>query len=191
MYQRTKNWLYAKLEGPRAWIWLSAISFAESSFFPVPPDVFLIPVILKQGHRWLFYSVLVAGTSVIGGLFGYLIGFAFFETIGQWLVDTYNLHSHVELVKTLFDQNAFWYIFIAAFTPIPYKVFTIAAGLFSVNIFAFTIASLLGRGIRYLVLGFLVERLGRRAGPKAFKYFDYLMLFLIALIIIYLFIVFI
>ena len=106
--------------GTHAKGWLSFFSFAEASFFPIPPDFLLVAILgSKQQKNWLYYSMLTSAWSVLGGVFGYAIGFLLFDSIGQWLIVTYNLSDHMIAVKELFDQNAFWAIFISGFTPVP------------------------------------------------------------------------
>src|SRR3989344_167097 len=171
--EKLKNWLIEKSQTKSAPFWLGLLSFAESSFFPIPPDFLLIPILLaKQEKRWFFYSLLTTITSVIGGLFGYLIGFAFFELIGQKLVGLYELQDKVEYVGTLFKDNAFFAILTAAFTPIPYKVFTISAGLFKIDLPTFILASIVGRGGRFFAEGFALFLFCPRIAQVVYKYFN-------------------
>lgn len=158
--------------GPNATKWLSGISFAESSFFPIPPDLYLMPVVVKNRGRWWYYALITTISSVLGGLFGYFIGWAFFETVGKALVSLYGLQDELVLVGNFFNENAFLSIFTAAFTPIPYKVFTIAAGLFNLNLIVFVIASILGRGIRFFIVAYIMKVFGQKIGEIAFKYFN-------------------
>jgi membrane protein YqaA with SNARE-associated domain len=153
---------------------MGALSFAESSFFPIPPDFFIFPLVIRKPERWLKMAVIVTISSVIGGLFGYLIGFTFFEWIGKPLVAFYHLESRVNEVGVLFQKNAFLAIFTAAFTPIPYKVFTIAGGLFEINIFSFILASILGRGGRFFAVSYASKFFGKRFGEIAIKYFNWI-----------------
>jgi len=125
---------------------------------------------------------------VIGGLLGYVFGFFFFDLIGEFLINTYNLQSQMMIVSDLFQKNAFWAIFISAFTPIPFKVFTISSGFFHINIFIFTMASLLGRGMRFFAVGYLVKLFGKQMARYAFKYFNYITLLILILILLILFI---
>lgn len=157
--------------------WLSFFSFAESSFFPIPPD-FLLAAILgsKQEHRWFKYSFLTAIWSVIGGAFGYAIGLLLFDSVGQFLINTYDLGQYITTVQELFKQNAFWAIFIASFTPIPYKIFTLSAGFFGINFFVFIIASVAGRFLRFFAVGYIMKVFGEDMRKFAFKYFNILTL---------------
>ena len=170
--------LIRHIDGPNAGRWLFLVSFAESSFFPIPPDLLLMPIVARLRSRWLYYAFITTIASVIGGMFGYLIGSVFFNVVGTLLVKTYHLEKELEYVSTLFQQNAFWAIFTAAFTPIPYKLFTIAGGLFKINFLVFVIASILGRGMRFFAVAYLMKLFGEAVGRLAFKYFNLLTLVL-------------
>lgn len=181
--EKLRNWAIAHAAGPYSKFWLSLFAFTESFFFPIPPDIILIAILLaKQATRWFFYAMLTTFFSVLGGLFGYLIGFVFFETLGDSIVSLYNLQSQMEVVSQFFAQHGFFAIFLAAFTPIPYKVFTITAGLFSVNIVVFIIASILGRGIRFLVVAYLMKVFGERVASFLYKYFNLVSIIVVAII---------
>ena len=169
---KIKNSLMRNVSGPNAKWWLFAISFSESSFFPIPPDFYLIPVVAKNKDKWIYFASITTVASVLGGLFGYFIGAVFFETVGKWLVSLYHLEKEIETVGLLFNQDAFLSIFTAAFTPIPYKVFTISAGLFSLNIFVFTIASILGRGMRFFAVAYIMRLFGEKISNIVIKYFN-------------------
>lgn len=164
------------IDGPNAGLWLFVVSFAESSFFPIPPDLLLMPIVARLRSRWLYYATITTIASVVGGMFGYLIGAVFFNVVGTFLVKTYHLEKELAYVSTLFQQNAFWAIFTAAFTPIPYKLFTIAGGLFHINFVIFIIASILGRGMRFFAVAYLMKLFGGTVGRLAFRYFNLLTL---------------
>lgn len=171
------------IEGRNAGKWLFLISFAESSFFPIPPDMLLMPIVARFRSRWWYYATITTVASAVGGMFGYLIGALFFNFIGTFVVKIYHLENELEHVSVLFRQNAFWAIFTAAFTPIPYKIFTIAGGLFRIDFFIFVIASILGRGMRFFVVAYIMKLFGGAVGKLAFKYFNFLTL-IIGIIII-------
>ena len=136
--------------------YLAALSFSESSFFPIPVDVMLAPMCLADlGKAWRF-ALIATVFSVIGGVAGYLIGYGAFESIRPWLADS-NYWDAYETSREWFDRYGIWVIFVAGFSPIPYKVFTIAAGAAALNFPVFIVASALGRGARFfLVAGLLV-----------------------------------
>ena len=183
-----RDWSRNHSQGKNAKLWLAVFSFTEASFFVIPPDIFLLAILINNGSRWVYYSSLTTITSVIGGLLGYVFGFFFFDLIGEFLINTYNLQSQMMIVSDLFQKNAFWAIFISAFTPIPFKVFTISSGFFHINIFIFTMASLLGRGMRFFAVGYLVKLFGKQMARYAFKYFNYITLLILILILLILFI---
>ena len=136
--------------------YLAALSFAESSFFPIPVDVMLAPMCLARLDKAWRFALIATVFSVLGGLAGYLIGWGAFESIEPWLSESKYWGAY-ETSRTWLDQYGFWVIFVAGFSPIPYKVFTIAAGVAALNLPAFFVGSLIGRGARFfLVAGLLV-----------------------------------
>ena len=186
---KPNSWVSKYAKSRHAEKWLTFFAFIEASFFPLPPSALMV-AILSSGERykrWIYYSLLTTTASVLGGLFGYLIGFVFYDSIGQSIIDAYNLGKESVIVGTMFKENAFWAIFVAAFTPIPYKIFTLSAGFFKINIFTFIIASLLGRGIRFLLVGYVMKLLGQRAGEKFMKYLNLGALIVTIVIIVYFF----
>ncbi|MFT7557985.1 MAG: membrane protein YqaA with SNARE-associated domain [Planctomycetota bacterium] len=151
-------------------VFLCFISFIESAFFPIPPDVMVVPMIVAKPSSWKKIGLLVGFFSFIGSYLGYFIGFALFESVGQVIVDIYNLQDEMVRIGVVFNSNAFWSLFVAAFTPLPYKVFTVAAGVFRIDLFVFTLASFFGRAFRYALVAYLsriggsmvvIDRLGR------------------------------
>lgn len=143
-------------------VWyLSGLSFAESSFFPIPPDVMLAPMSMTQPRRAMRFALLTTLASVIGGLFGYLIGAFFFEWIEPWLQQSHYWEKYLH-GRAWFEQWGFWAILVAGFSPIPYKVFTIAAGTLSMNLPLFVLGSVLGRGGRFFLVAGLMSWGGER-----------------------------
>ncbi len=183
-----KDWSDNHSHGKNAKLWLAVFSFTEASFFPIIADVFLLAILLGNGARWVYYSFITTIFSVLGAAFGYLIGFLFFDLIGEFIIQTYNLQNQMLVVGEMFADNAFWTIFISAFTPIPFKVFTISAGFFKINFWIFILASILGRGMRFFTVGYLVKLFGKKMAKYAFKYFNYITLLVVALILLILFI---
>ncbi|MBI5401197.1 MAG: DedA family protein [Candidatus Yonathbacteria bacterium] len=168
-----REWTVRHAEGKNAKWWLFALSFAESSFFPIPPDILLATILMtRERSRAFFYAMMTTVGSVLGGVFGYAIGYFFFQTVGVWVVATYHLEAEMQTVHALFVNNAFFAIFVAAFTPIPYKVFTIAAGLFNIGLPVFIIASILGRGGRFFAVAFAMRMFGAHIAYLAYKYFN-------------------
>jgi len=157
LYDRCMAWARHR---HAAW-YLGGLSFAESSFFPIPPDVMLAPMSMARPERATMYALLTTLASVVGGLFGYLIGYFAFEAIAPWLDRAGHMPAYLK-GKAWFEEWGFWAILIAGFSPIPYKVFTIAAGSLAMNLPLFIIGSLIGRGGRF----FLVAGLLAWGGPR-------------------------
>lgn len=136
--------------------YLAALSFAESSFFPIPVDVMLAPMCMADRRRAWRFALIATAFSVMGGLAGYWIGLSAFEAIEPWLRESHYWTSY-ETSRVWFDRYGVWVIFVAGFSPIPYKVFTIAGGVAALNLPLFALASIIGRGARFfLVAGLIV-----------------------------------
>ena len=152
LYDKAMNWAVHR----HAPVYLAGLSFAESSFFPIPPDVMLAPMALAEPKRAWFYATLTTIASVIGGVAGYMIGMFAFELIEPWLHEL-GYWERFEVAQVWFGEWGFWAIFIAGFSPIPYKLFTISAGVISMAFLPFVLASFVGRGARfYLVAAIMV-----------------------------------
>jgi len=182
---RTRDWFVEHAEGPRAKIWLSFFSFAEATFFPLPPDLLLIAILIARAQRWVYYALLTTITSVLGGIAGYFIGLFLFDTIGASIIELYNLEVQFEQIGKLFANNAFLTIFVSAFSPIPYKVFTLSAGFFNISFLIFVAASLVGRTLRFFAVAFLTKKFGKQLGNFIFTYFNAVSLTLAFLIILF------
>lgn len=179
LYDWTINWART----PQAPAALFAVAFIESSFFPVPPDVLLIAMVIADRAKWIRYALICTVGSVMGALFGYFIGWALFETLGKGIVSFYHLERHFDAVGRMYADNAFMAVFSAAFTPIPYKVFTIAAGLFKISIPILVVASIFGRAGRFFLVAGLLRLYGKKISTFIEKYFDILSILFIVLII--------
>lgn len=150
--------------------WLALLSFSESSFFVVPPEVLLLPMIAANPNRWLALAVLTSATSVLGAISGYLVAYFFFEAIGVRIVELYHLQEEFAYIGGLFERNNFWVMFTAAFTPLPYKVAVLAGGFFKISFTQFLLASILGRTTRYLLISYGAAVFGPRATKLALRY---------------------
>jgi len=150
---------------------LSALSFAESSFFPVPPDVMLIPMCLARPLKGWAYAALCTLFSVLGGMAGYLIGKLAFAWIEPWLMASSYAGIFTDAVAA-FETWGFWYILLAGFTPIPYKVFTISAGVVGMPGLAFVLGSVVGRGGRFFLVAALIRLGGENLAANMRKYID-------------------
>jgi membrane protein YqaA with SNARE-associated domain len=154
--RRLYHWVLALGDKPFAPWALGGIAFAESSFFPIPPDAMLLPMCLARPSRAFWYATICTVASVIGGLFGYLIGFLLFDTVGRFLIELYGYGDKVEYFKGAYDQWGHWIIVIAGFTPFPFKVITITSGFVSYNLFWFFVLSALTRGARFFLVATLL-----------------------------------
>lgn len=178
------RWVVGWSEGKNAERALGGIAFAESSVFPIPPDPLLIAMTTVQPKKYLRFAAICTIASVLGGALGYFIGVGLFETVGRWVIDTYSLHSEFEIIGQRYSENAFLAIFTAAFTPIPYKLIAISAGVFHVNLLVFIIASIIGRGGRFFAVALAMHHFGKRYKDTIEKYIDLLSLAFTALVIL-------
>lgn len=178
------NWFLHFAHTPHARWWLAFFSFLESSFFPIPPDILLIGILAARAGRWVWHAFITTAFSVLGGIAGYAIGFYFFDLFGKEIIAFYHLEAQMAHVGELFRENAFWAIFISAFSPIPYKVFTISAGFFTIDPVSFIAASIIGRGLRFFPVAYLADRWGSVVGQFIFKYFN-VVSFIIAILVVF------
>lgn len=163
--------------------YLFILSFTESSFFPIPPDVMLAPMALAQPDKAFRFALLTTIASVLGGIFGYVIGYFLFDRIEPWLQTTHYWDSYL-IAQSWFKNWGFWAVFVAGFSPIPYKVFTIAAGAMNMVFLPFVIASIIGRGGRFFLVAMLLATGGAKFESKLREYMDRLGWTIVALVVI-------
>ena len=168
LYQRVMQWS----RHPHAPWYLGGLSFAESSFFPIPPDVMLAPMALARPERAWRLALITTLASVAGGLAGYAIGHFAFELVQPWLAEQPRYAKAYEQAVDWFERYGFWAVFVAGFSPIPYKVFTIAGGVMSMALLPFTLASLIGRGSRFYLVAGLMRFGGARMEAMLHLYVD-------------------
>jgi len=161
--RRLYDWCMAAAHKPHAQWTMGAISFAESSFFPVPPDVMLIPMALARPERAYAMAAWCTATSVAGGVAGYAIGALLYDSVGAWLMQLYGYTDKVESFRAAYAQWGAWIILLKGVTPIPYKIVTITSGFAGYNLALFVVFSIIARGIRFFLLAFLLHRYGVRA----------------------------
>ncbi|MBN9148216.1 MULTISPECIES: YqaA family protein [unclassified Nitrobacter] len=160
MLRRTYDWCIAAADKPYAlWI-LGAVAFAESSFFPVPPDVMLLPMSLARPRRAWLFATLCTVASVAGGVLGYAIGALLYDSLGQWLIHLYGLGDKVEAFRASYAQWGAWIIIGKGLTPIPYKLVTITSGFAGYDIWLFILCSIIARGGRFFIVAVLLNRYG-------------------------------
>jgi membrane protein YqaA with SNARE-associated domain len=168
LYERVMQWSRHR----HAPWYLGGLSFTESSFFPIPPDVMLAPMCLAQPEKAWRFAWITTLTSVLGGLFGYAIGYFAFEAIAPWLQEQPRYWTAYQTALAWFKEWGVVAIFIAGFSPIPYKVFTIAAGVLSMALLPFTLASIVGRGSRFFLVAGLMRWGGARLESQLKTYID-------------------
>ncbi|PHS71278.1 MAG: hypothetical protein COB22_07160 [Cycloclasticus sp.] len=171
MFKRLYNQVLSWAAHPKANRFLFALSVAESSFFPIPPDVMLAPMCLAKPSKGFQLALLTTVGSVIGGVLGYLIGMYSFDLV-EPIIETLNYSQELEEVKTWFAEWSFWAIFVAGFSPIPYKLFTIAAGMLGMLFIPFVLASIIGRGARFFLIATLVFYGGENLRDKLEEYIE-------------------
>ena len=172
--KKTYNWTLEKAQHKNAKWYLSLISFAESSFFPIPPDILLIPMALASKARALFYAFMCTLFSVLGGILGYAIGYFFYNSVGIYIVDFYHLENSFNIFENYYKEFGILIVFGAGITPFPYKFITIASGVFGLNIFLFIIVSIIGRGLRFYLIAILLYFFGEKIKLIIDKYFNIL-----------------
>lgn len=184
MLRRMYDWCLEAAETKRAKYIMYAVAFAESSFFPLPPDLMLIPMILA--NRILAWRLALGATifSVIGGVLGYAIGYYLFATVGQWIIENYGLHHTFERFQTEFKTYGFWIIALKGLTPIPFKLVTIASGVAHFNMMQFLIASTIARAFRFYLLSAMLYFFGPITKKYIEKYLTVALLVSLGIIII-------
>jgi membrane protein YqaA with SNARE-associated domain len=160
MLRRLYDWVLDQAGKPGA-IWvMAAISFTESSFFPLPPDLLLIPMILAERHKAFLYATVAMVSSVLGGFLGYAIGYYLFDSVGAFIIDHLVSQQAFASTKAIFDHYGFWAIVLKGMTPIPYKLVTILSGFLHFDLWSFALASVLARGMRFYFLAVLLYFFG-------------------------------
>lgn len=160
MLRKLYDWTMSLARTRHAEKALGGVSFIESSFFPIPPDAILIPMVLAERRRWLRYAVICTVASVLGALLGYVIGAWLFEAVGQPILAFYGKEDSFEQVAAWYNEWGGWGVLFAAVTPFPYKVLTIFSGATGLNLVTFVIVSIIGRGLRFFLVAWLLYRIG-------------------------------
>lgn len=208
IHRRMYDWVLSWASSPHALAALVVMSFAESSFFPIPPDVLLVALVLGAATRWWRYALWCTVASVLGGLLGYGIGVFAWETVGKWIVEHL---AHVQLVAVegrqdiplpayllrtiglerlggdhlfqVYDHWNAWIVFIFGLTPLPYKLVTITAGVARIDLLIFVVASIASRGLRFFVVAYLLKVWGEPARAFIDRYFNWLAIAFVVLLI--------
>ncbi len=183
LHRRLYNWVLHWAETPHGAVALFLLAFAESSFFPIPPDVLLIALVLGARRRSWWFATLCTIGSVLGGIAGYGIGLGLMDALGWPIIRFYHAENYWARVNELYVKYDYWIVFMAAFTPIPYKVFTIASGAFHMNVLGFAVVSLVGRGARFFLVALLLYYFGPPMRRIIEKHFDWLCIVFVVLLI--------
>jgi len=160
MLRRIYDWCIAAADKPYALWLMAAVSFAESSFFPVPPDIMLIPMALARPQRAWIYAGVCTVASVAGGVLGYAIGALLYDSVGQWLIGLYGYGDKVDAFRASYAHYGAWIILLKGLTPIPYKIVTITSGFAGYDIWLFILLSAITRGARFFIAAVLLNRYG-------------------------------
>ena len=179
IYQWTLSWAHKKYSSAALFV----LAFTESSFFPIPPDVLQIALSVSKPKKSFFYALLSSIGSVLGGIFGYFLGMFLFDSIGNFIITALGYEAQFQSVGNLYKSYAFLAILTAAFTPIPYKVFTIAAGFWQVGLISLITASIIGRSARFFLVASLIYFFGPKIKEFIDKYFNLLTIIFIILLI--------
>ncbi|MBP8304212.1 MAG: DedA family protein [Phycisphaerae bacterium] len=186
-HRRLYDWVIHFAQTPHGAVALFCLSFAESSFFPVPPDVLLAPLALGAPKRWAYFATVCSVASVLGGIAGYCIGMFLWQAVGPWvfahLAWAHLTPENFERFAELYNKYDFWVVFTCGFTPLPYKVCTISAGVAQISFAGFLIASILSRSARFFMVAGLMGWKGDSIRPFIEKYFNWLSLAFVALLI--------
>ena len=181
--RRLYAWMMRNAQGPHAWAGLAAFAFAESSFFPIPADVMLVPMVLANRRRAYWLAAWCTLFSVLGGALGYTIGAVFFDTIGTWLIKTYGLEAAFEGFRAAYAKYGYW-IMVQGLTPIPYKLVTIASGFAGFNFALFMVLSTVTRGLRYTLVSSLLYFFGAPVQAVIEKYMEIALIGFLVLVVL-------
>jgi membrane protein YqaA with SNARE-associated domain len=184
LIRKLYDWVLQWASTPYALPVLFIVSFVESSFFPIPPDILLIAMVVAAPAGWFRFALVCSIGSVLGGMFGYLIGYQFMEITGNRIVEFYHFQEKWDKIGLLYDKYNAWAVAVAGFSPLPYKVFTLAAGAFEINFLTFVLASAASRAARFFLIAALIYKFGPPFKILIEKYFNtFTIIFMILLVL--------
>jgi membrane protein YqaA with SNARE-associated domain len=173
MFKKLYSWTLSMAQSRHAPVALGLVAFAESSFFPIPPDTILVPMSLARPNRALLYALICTVASVLGGILGYAIGAVLFQTVGKWLISVYGYGDRVEQIRALYAHWGWAVILIKGFTPIPFKIITITSGLLAYSLPLFILLSIITRAARFFFVAAVLNRFGGTIHILLEKYFGF------------------
>ena len=173
LLRKLYDWTLEKSKDPKAPWFLAIISFSESSFFPIPPDIILIPMVVAKRAKAWFFAFICTISSVLGGVAGYLIGYFFYLTIGEFIIELYSYQSEYSDFQSKYEGEIWlWFVFFAGLTPFPFKIITIASGALKINMISFIAIALVSRGLRFYLVATLLKFFGNYIKEYIDKYFN-------------------
>lgn len=183
-YAKLRQWVFRQAQSKEIGLVLFLVAAAEAVFFPIPPEVFSVPLTVINKHDWVRYSLLITFGALIGSAIGYIVGFAFFDSVGAWLIDVFHLTDSVELIREQFREGVFLAMMTAAFTPIPLKIFALFGGFLHVPFGGFLGGVFIGRVVRSFLFGYISFRYGDYARRMLSKHFTIISIVFIALVVL-------
>ncbi len=184
MFRRLYDWILHWAETPYGTLALFILAFCESSFFPIPPDPLLVALAISVPQKSFKFAFTCSVASVLGGMFGYFIGYELMDSIGRPILEFYNAMDKYDYIQNLYRKHDAWAVAVAGFTPIPYKVFTIAAGAFKIDLSVFILASAVSRSARFFIVAGLIYRFGKPIKSFIDRYFNVLAIVFMILLIL-------
>jgi len=173
LFRKLYDWTLEKSKDPKAPWFLAIISFVESSFFPIPPDIILIPMVITKRAKAWFFAFICTISSVLGGVAGYFIGYFFYLTIGEFIIELYSYQNEYSDFKSKYEGEIWlWFVFFAGLTPFPFKIITIASGALKINMISFVAIALVSRGLRFYLVATLLKFFGNYIKEYIDKYFN-------------------
>lgn len=179
LYDVCMEWI----QTPYGLVALFVIAFVESSFFPIPPDVFLIALCIAASRKWFKYAAICAVGSVLGGAFGYGLGLWFMDSVGLRIMEFYGFQEKYQIIQNLYQKYDVWAVGAAGFTPLPYKVFTLTAGAFKIDFTRFMLVSLVARSARFFLVAAIIRKFGEPIRVYIDRYFGILTVVFMVLLI--------
>jgi membrane protein YqaA with SNARE-associated domain len=183
MFKRLYDWTLSLAESRHSTLALAGIAFAESSFFPLPPDLILLPMSLAKPQKAWFYAAVCTVASVVGGILGYAIGALLYDTLGAWIIQLYGYGPRIESLRAFYAQWGWAFILVKGLTPIPFKLVTIVSGLLGYNLPLFVLLAAITRGARFFLLAAAMNRYGDYFRVWLDKHFAWFVVILLAIIV--------